>query len=103
MGVTPNILFEVTSSLGKRVRVTEDYWQKIVTTKHPLMAGCEDLVKGILAQPEVVRRSRKDQSVFLYYGRAEKRYCCVVVRHLNGDGFIVTAYITDRIKIGDAI
>jgi hypothetical protein len=75
VGVTPNILFEVTSSLGKRVRVTEDYWQKIVTTKHPLMAGCEDLVKGILAQPEVVRRSRKDQSVFLYYGRAEKRYC----------------------------
>lgn len=103
MGVTPKMLFEVTSSPGKRVRVTEEYWQKIVTTKHPVMVGCEDLVKGTLENPELVRRSRKDRSVLLYYGSVQKRYCCVVVRHLNGDGFIVTAYITDRIKIGDAI
>jgi len=25
---------------------------------------------------------------------------CVVCRHLNGDGFIITAYLTDRIKKG---
>lgn len=25
---------------------------------------------------------------------------CVVAKHLNGDGFIITAYITDKIKEG---
>ncbi len=70
------------------------------------MAGQEELVKGTLADSEQVRRSRKDESVFLHYRRAGDHYCCVVVKHLNGDGFVVTTYMTDRInriKVGEAV
>ena len=103
MVVERKIQFQVTSSLGKTIRVTEEYWQRIVTTKHPVMAGQEELVKKALTAPDKVRRSRKDQSVFLQYAKADGRYGCVVVKHLNGDGFVVTAYLTDRIKIGDPL
>ena len=95
--------FQVTSSLGKTIRVTEEYWHRIVTTKHTAMAGQEDLVKRALTAPEEIRRSRKDQSVFLHYTKSGTRYGCVVVKHLNGDGFVVTAYLTDKIKIGDPL
>ena len=94
----PPLSVKVTSSLAKTIRVTEEYWQRIVTTKHPAMAGQEDLVKRALTAPEEVRRSRKDQSVFLHYAKSGTRYGSVVVKHLNSDGFVVTAYLTDKIK-----
>ncbi len=95
--------FEVVSSLGRRIRVSAEYWEKIVRNKHPAMAGQEELVKGTLTDSEQVRRSRKDESVFLHYRRAGEYYCCVVVKHLNGDGFVVTAYMTNTIKVGEAV
>ena len=95
------IHFEVISSLGKKIRVTKNYWNKIIETKHRLMKGKEYLAKSALENPEQIRRSRKDQNVYLYYRKIGKNYNCVVVRHLNGDGFIITTYITDRIKAGE--
>lgn len=41
------LLFEVLTSLGFRVRVTRAYWNLIVTIKHPVMAGREEQVKDI--------------------------------------------------------
>lgn len=35
------ILFEVSTPLGFRVRVTRSYWELITTIKHPVMAGQE--------------------------------------------------------------
>jgi hypothetical protein len=33
--------FVVTSKLGVKITVTEDYWRKIIEIKHPSMAGRE--------------------------------------------------------------
>ena len=98
-----NLKFEVTSSLGKRITVSVEYWQKIVGTKHPIMRDREELVKQTLTSPEQVRRSRKDRTVYLHYRKIDGRYCCVVVKHLNADGFIVTTYLTDKIKVGEVV
>ncbi len=99
----PTPKFEVTSSLGKRISISSEYWQKIIETKHPIMAGQEELVKQTLTSPEQVRRSRKDAAVHLHYRKSDDRYCCVVVKHLNGDGFVVTTYVTDKIKAGEVV
>ena len=95
--------FEVTSSLGKRIRLSEEYWQKIIETKHPVMTGQDELVKQALTNSEQVRRSRKDPAVHLHYRKSDGRYCCVVVKHLNGNGFVITAYLTDTIKAGEVV
>ena len=65
------------------------------------MVGKENIVKETLENPEEIRRSRKDLNVYLYYRKVKENYNCVVVKHLNGDGFIITTYLTDRIKAGD--
>ena len=95
--------FEVLSLLGKRIRVSESYWNFIVSMKHPIMSGKETLVKNALSEPDEVRRSRKDRSVYVYYKRFKKDFISVVCKHLNGEGYIITAYITDRIKIGEVV
>ena len=98
------ILWEVTTPLGFRVRVTHAYWEVIITLKHPVMAGREADVQAALTSPEEIRRSRSDPAVFLFYKRKGAiRWVCAVARRLNGDGFLITTYLTDVVKEGERI
>lgn len=45
----------------------------------------------------------KDNRVYLYYRSIDKMYFCVACKHLNGDGYIITTYLTDRVKEGNEI
>lgn len=85
--------------LGKRIRCTTRHWQSIVR-KHDALAGLEEAAVNTLEHPRYIRVSKEDDRVFLYYAPHGKYVLCVVCRHLNGDGFIITAYVTDRIKKG---
>ncbi len=75
-----------------------------MNVKHPSMRGLEEHVRGSLIEPAEVRRSRSDSSVYLFYGRyhEQKPFIRTVVKHLNADGFIITAYLTRRMA-GDLI
>jgi hypothetical protein len=96
-----DILFEAITPLGFHVRVTKAYWKLIVSVKHPVMAGREDDIKDTLENPDVIRRSKSDENVYLFY-KAEyaERWICAVSKHTNGTGFLITAYPTDAIKEG---
>ena len=64
--MTDELLFEVTTPLGFRVRVTRERWELIVTTKHPAMAGRDADVRTALEAPDEARESRSDAHVFLF-------------------------------------
>ena len=95
--------FQVVCVLGKRVVVTAEYWDKIIRFKHPILAGKEDEVKQTLEHPDQIRQSKSDAAVKLYYRAYDSRHLCIVVKHTNGSGFIVTGYFTDKIKEGTNI
>ena len=99
-----DILFEVSTPLGFRVRVTHSYWELIVSVKHPVMRSREADVQDVLHTPDEVRQSRSDPAVFLFY-RSEQpgRWLCAVVKRLNDEGFLITTYPTDAIKEGERI
>jgi len=98
-------LFETRTPLGFRVRLPRTRWQIIITMKHPAMAGRERDVFATLASPEQIRRSRTDDSVFLFYCTEQPgRWICSVVKRVdNNDAFVITAYPTDAIKEGETI
>ena len=98
-----DVYFEIKSVLNKVIRTTKSHWQIIVKIKHPEIAGKESEVKNCLSDPVEIRISSEDPDVYLYYLPWGKYFICVVVRHLNGDGFIITSYITDKIKEGEII
>jgi len=97
------VYFETHSKLCKRIRVSMAYWNYIVGIKHRTIRGLEDRVKGALINPVEVRRSPRNSSVYLYYGRYRDKFICVVAKHLNGEGYIVTAYLTKRFVRGEAV
>ncbi|NOT32022.1 MAG: DUF4258 domain-containing protein [Planctomycetes bacterium] len=92
--------FEVETPLGFQVRTTRAYWEFLVGSKHPTMRGRRADIIQVLADPEQVRRSRKDLSVYLFYRSEGSRWLCAVARRLDGRGFLITAYPTDTIKAG---
>lgn len=84
-----------------RVRVTRSYWHLIATIKHPVMAGRERGVMEVLQNPDEVRQSKSDATVYLFY-KTEKigRWVCAVAKRQEPIGFLITAYPTDAIKEG---
>ena len=99
-----DLLFEVQTPLGFRIRVTRSYWELISKIKHPVLAGREKDVMETLKNPSEIRVSNRDPAVFLFY--KPKRigsWVCAVAKQLNGDGFLITAYPTDAIKEGERV
>jgi len=98
---TDNVLFEVLTPLGFRVRVSHSYWELIVTIKHPIMAGRELEVKETLKNPDEVRLSRSDPTVYLFYkSSGAERWVCAVAKRLESEGFLITTYPAEAIKEG---
>jgi hypothetical protein len=99
-----DILFEVSTPLGFRVRVTRDYWELIGTVKHPVMLEQATEVQDVLHTPDEIRQSRRDPAVFLFYRAVVPgRWFCAVAKRLNAEGFLITTYPTDAIKEGERV
>jgi hypothetical protein len=95
---------DVATPLGYRVILTRDRWREIVRFKHPAVARYEREVRKCLEQPEVIRASAKDPDVHVYYLRTGRRYLCAVVAPQDeSNRFVVTIYLTKRIKAGDEL
>lgn len=102
MGIEEGIYFKIRTPLNVEVRTTASYWEYLITIKHPVMKEKEDIVRAVLQLPDEIRQSKTDKDIFLYYKKSDRLYC-VVVRHTGAEGFLITAYPTDKVKEGDVI
>ena len=99
-----DVYFKVETPLGVKIRTTKDYWKKIITIKHPIIARYEKQVKESLKKPTEIRKSNQDSSVHLYYKNLGNIYVCTVCDHVdNKNGYIITAYLTKRIREGEKV
>lgn len=98
------IVFQVTTPLGYRVVLTRNRWREIIRFKHPAVAQYRKEVRQCLRVPDRIRSSAKDADVHLYYLELDNRYLCVVVADGEAEEcFVVTAYLTKRVKQGEEI
>jgi len=89
---------------GHKVRLTAERLAHILV--HPEMKGMAAEIKQVLIQPQLVRRSRSDTAVRLFYEFYTQtivggKWLCVVVKYAENDAFVVTAYLTDKPKAGE--
>jgi hypothetical protein len=90
--------------LGHLVRLTDERLAHIL--EHPEMNDKGTAIERVLRQPQLVRRSRSDEKVRLFYEFyaltiVGGKWLCVVVKYLENDAFVVTAYLTDKPKAGE--
>lgn len=70
------------------------------------MRDMEAEIERVLRAPQMVRRSRSDDAVRLYYEFYAQtvvggKWLCIVVKYLETDAFVITAYLTDKPKAGE--
>ncbi|MDP1743172.1 MAG: hypothetical protein Q8L51_00110 [Candidatus Amesbacteria bacterium] len=100
-----DILLEVDDVFDKKVRITAAYWKYVLYTKHreAINELNIELLKKCLVDPNFVISTLEKSVVQFYHQMDDSRYVCVVVRHLNGDGFVITSYITRQPKRNNKI
>jgi hypothetical protein len=96
-------LFDVKTPLGYSVHCSSTYWEFVSTVKHPSLDGHREEVEMALRDPSEIRQSRKDINVHLFYRGEHPRWICAVAKQEDGTGFLITAYLTDSIKVGDLL
>ncbi len=96
----------LTDYQGQSLRLTPERLTHIL--QHPEMVLMEDKIEETLHLPEQVRRSNTDPTVLLNYRYYENtlvgnKWLCVAIKYINGDAFLLTAYLTHRIKKGELL
>lgn len=91
---------------GHAVRLTDERMAHIL--EHPEMKEMGAEIERVLTAPQTVRRSRSDDTVLLFYEFYAQtivggKWLCVVVKVLEADAFVITAYLTDKPKTGDTL
>jgi len=91
---------------GRSIRLTDERWRHI--EEHPEMMGLRRAIAETLHEPEAVIQSASDPLARLYYRFYHRtmvggKHLCVVVKVRQDDAFVVTAYLTDRVKKGTVI
>ena len=99
-------MFKVIDQFKRTIVLSKERYEHII--EHPEMIGQEDRIKETIAFPDTIKESKYDTAVFCYYRLYEKtpvtrKYLLCIVKILNGEGFIITAFYTDRIKEGKAL
>lgn len=89
---------------GQNVRLTDERLAHILD--HLEMAGMEAELERVLRAPQLVRRSRSDDAVRLFYEFYAQtsvggKWLCIVVKYAPDDAFVVTAYLIDKPKAGE--
>ena len=92
-------VFTVTSKQGKRIRLTEGQWTHILQ-RRPVMTGQIEKMRLSVEDPYLIQYVPEDD-VYYYYKRfpdtpVSKKDLLLVVKHLNEEGFVITAFFVRR-------
>ena len=94
-------IFEIIDKTRRKICLTKKQWSHITTptSPHAYMTNYLEEVKETLIKPDKIVRSIYDDYKVNYYRyyKEEKRYLRVIVRYLNEEGFVITAYFVRNI------
>jgi hypothetical protein len=74
------LIFDIKTHLGISIRCTEQYWQYIISVKHPALKDRLEDVIQTLKEPDQIRKSKTDANVYLFYKGQNPRWTCAVIK-----------------------
>lgn len=95
------IIFELISRLDKKIRLTEIQWAHI-ESKHKELRNQIQKMIVTLENPDLVYYSPVEENYHYYKYFKEtpvmEKYLLLIVKHLNDEGFIITAFFVTKIR-----
>ena len=74
-----------------------------ITKRHPHMANFLEEIKEAIKNPNKITDTSSDINVRYYYKyykhkESQNKYILVIVKYLNGEGFVISKYFVNNIK-----
>jgi len=93
------IIFEIIDKTGRRIRLTKKQWSHMMR-RHSYMIEYIEEIKETLQNPDKIKNYYDKGYYYKHYKylKAPNRFILVVVKFLNGEGFVVTSYLEEKIK-----
>ena len=92
-------IFDIIDKNGRRIHLTEERLKHI--QKHPHMDDPIEIIKETIKNPHSVMCEDYGNAIYFYKEFKNmlplERYLMVSVRYLNGVGFIITSFFTNKI------
>ncbi len=96
-----NIIFEVTDKSKRRIRLTKRQWEHITTTHQEMTCYLEEIQQTIENPLKITEHGMVNLTKyyrFLKHRNHPDKYLRVIVKYLNGDGYVITAHFMRNIK-----
>ena len=99
--------FVFSDIFDRNIRLTHERLRHLEET-HPEMEGQLENIGIVLKSPEIIIASISDENVELFYRFYTEtivgdKWLCIVVKNLENDFFVITAYFTNKIKKGNVL
>lgn len=93
-------IFEVIDKSGRQIHLSDKQLKHIV--KHPEMQEktIVERIQETVKNPNTIISDKYNLNKHVYYRyyKDQKQYLLVSVKYLNGEGFIITSFYTDKIQ-----
>ncbi len=91
-----DIVFEIIDKTGRKIRLTRKQYSHICK-KHPMISNYFEEIRETLIKPDKIINSNNNKNIGFYckfYKKLKTPYqnILVIVKYLNGEGFIISAY-----------
>lgn len=95
-------IFQTTDKSGRKIHLSKERWTHI-NQEHPEVSDYIEEIQETLKNPTKIEEVDYDKDVryfYRYYKNIESpaKNLLVIVKYLNGEGFIITAYLVRSIK-----
>ena len=86
-------IFEITDKTGRKVHLSKERWKHIL--KHPFMHDQIENIKFTLEKPTEITYFEDNEKVRYFYKEFKNRDN--YEKYLNGEGYIITSFFTNKI------
>jgi len=97
-----NNIFEITDKSGRKIHLSKERWSHITmpSSPHAYMTNYLQETIDTLIKPDKITTSIYDNIKVNYYKHYKNRtqFLRVIVKYLNGEGFVITSYFTGKIE-----
>ncbi|MBS3157637.1 hypothetical protein J4442_05730 [Candidatus Woesearchaeota archaeon] len=95
-----SFIFEIEDKSGRKIHLDKKQWEHIAK-EHPEVNKLE-YIEETLKNPLKITTYEYDDTIKYYYKyfkeRKTTKYLMIIVKYLNGKGFIITAYFVRYIR-----
>ena len=93
-------IFEVKDMAGRKIHLTNERW-KHIREYHPDVENYEEVSETLQKPDKIIVDEREGVNNFYKYFKHKKqksKFLKIVVKYLNGNGFVMSAYFTRNTK-----